>query len=115
LLMMISSFHHFFRYELLSNVGLPHCLFSFLHIKFCNSSNWCFPCNRFIFVGFWYFYCCLVLLNLFSAAPVYIYWYANTVSVPSTDMCIIDSMLLYPVTLGQKQDSVSIWFLSLRM
>jgi MFS superfamily sulfate permease-like transporter len=81
LLMMISSFHHFFRYELLSNVGLPHCLFSFLHIKFCNSSNWCFPCNRFIFVGFWYFYCCLVLLNLFSAAPVYIYWYANSVSV----------------------------------
>ena len=30
LLMMISWFHHFFRYELLSNVGLPHCLFFLL-------------------------------------------------------------------------------------
>ena len=30
LLMMISWFHHFFRYELLSNVGIPHCLFFLL-------------------------------------------------------------------------------------
>ena len=115
LLMMISWFHHFFRYELLSNVGLAHCLFFFLHIKFCNGSNSCFPCNKFIFVGFWYIYCSLVLVNLFSAAPVYIYWYAISVSVASTDMCIIESMLLYSVTLGQKQDSVSIWFVNLRM
>ena len=83
LLIMISWFHHFYKYELLNNVGLPQFLFPFLHIRFCNVSNWCFPCNRFMFVGFWYIYCSLVLLNLLSASPVYSYWSAIPVPVAS--------------------------------
>ena len=83
LLIMISWFHHFYKYELLNNVGLPQFLFPFLHIRFCNVSNWCFPCNRFMFVGFSYIYCSLVLLNLLSASPVYSYWSAIPVPVAS--------------------------------